>query len=119
MALAPFRIESTGTTHRLFVHGEEVEGVQVLRVDLAGGSPPLISIRRHAEFEQALEGEGIVHVEVPVSGSAARDEVLAWLDSLDPKTLEAEALQRDTGWGDTTLAGTIIDVLRELAEAGL
>lgn len=58
-----------------------------------------------------IEGEGVV----VVTGAPSPDDtasIVAFLDSVDPVTVEQQALAR-LGWGDTSLAAGIIAVLRE------
>lgn len=58
-----------------------------------------------------IEGEGVVTIEGAPPGDD-HQAILEFLDSIDPQTVEQEALNRQ-GWGDVLLTEKILEVLRE------
>lgn len=64
-----------------------------------------------------IVGEGVVEIHgAPPADPAG--VIVAFLDQVDPKALEAEALNR-MGWGDDCQTAKVVDLLRALATGEL
>jgi len=95
--LAKFQIESSPTGRgTVKVNGEDVtEQISGMTFDMRPGQPPLLTLH-YIGASGVIEGEGIVRVQTePTEG----DDLLEFLEAINPKLLEEEALEQ-SGWGD-------------------
>ncbi|MFF0904004.1 UNVERIFIED_CONTAM: hypothetical protein RF653_10050 [Kocuria sp. CPCC 205316] len=108
MTLAKFDIKLQPTTIDVKINGEPV-GLEPVSVQIVKEGPydlPRVALLFDA-LDVKINGEGLTELR------SDHEDLARFLESIDPKTLEAEALER-TSFG-TSPTAAMLNILKELA----
>lgn len=108
MGLADFRIDTTDVgAPRVWVNGDELEGVNRVAVDAPVGAIPTVMLEQTGGA--VVTGVGVVRVD---GGEDLSSSITAWLEGIDPEELGRQALDASSGLGGSTVGESFLAVLK-------